>query len=65
MTTSAEPPAATGTRPEWPAAAGAGPRRGARRQRQPVIARPRPRRGRKVLRTVASAGVLSAAVFAG
>ena len=61
MRTSAEPPAATGTRPEWPAAAGAGPRRGARRQRRPVIARPRPRRGRKVLRTVASAAVVAAA----
>ena len=61
MRTSAEPPTATGTRPEWRAAAGAGPRRGARRQRQPVIARPRPRRGRKVLRTVASAAVVAAA----
>ena len=61
MRTNAEPPAATGTRPEWPAAAGAGPRRGARRQRQPVIARTRPRRGRKVLRTAASAAVVAAA----
>ena len=61
MWTSAETPAATGARPEWPAAAGAGLRRGARRQRQPVTARPRPRRGRKVLRTAVSAAVVAAA----
>jgi putative heme transporter len=61
MWRSAETPAATVTRPEWPAAVGAGPRRGVRLQRQPVTARPRPQRGRGVLRTAVSAAVVAAA----
>jgi hypothetical protein len=61
MWTSAETPAATVTRPEWPAAVGAGPRRGVRLQRQPVTATPRPQRGRGVLRAAVSAAVVAAA----
>jgi putative heme transporter len=61
MRISAEPPAATGTRPEWPAAVGASLRHGAARQRRPVTAALRPRRGRKVIRTAASAALIAAA----
>ena len=54
--TGAEPPVASTTPPEWPAAAGTGPGGGV--LQQPVTARPR--RGRKILRTVASAALIAA-----
>jgi putative heme transporter len=48
------------TRPGRPAVPGTGPGRGAPEQQQPPDARPRPRRGRKVLRTAVSAALVAA-----
>jgi putative heme transporter len=59
MSTDAEPPAPSSTRPRRPAAPGAGPGRGAPGQRQPPEAGPRPRRGRKALRTAVSAALVA------
>ncbi len=61
MRTSAEPPAATGTGPEWPGAARADPGHGAPRPGMPVSAGSRPRRGRMALRNAVSAAVVAAA----
>jgi len=60
MTPTAALRAASSTRAGRPAAPGTGPGRGAPGQRQLPDARPRPRRGRKVLRTAVPAALVAA-----
>src|SRR5579864_4466802 len=60
MSTRTQPSDATTTRPGRPAPPGTGPGHDAFEQQQPPEARPRPRRGRKVLRTAVSAALVAA-----
>ena len=61
MSPDAAPPAISSTRPGRPAAPRTGPGRGALERGQPPAAGPRPRRGRKALRTAVSAALVAAA----